>query len=187
MGWCQLPASSRFLLKSSPAWSSAARLYPASAEAPAILYFHGNGEIAADYDFVAPAYTALGLTLLVIDYRGYGASDGTPTATNLLLDAVAVFEAASDVFEDNLLSPAQLYLMGRSLGSAAAIEVALQAGERMAGLIIESGFADTLALLTRLGVRVPEVDEGQAGFSNYGQDGTYHNPPRWSSTVRMMC
>ncbi len=142
------------------------RLYPFDVESPAILYFHGNGEIAADYDFIAPAYAALGLTLLVVDYRGYGASDGSPTATHLLADAVAVFEAISDVFEDNELTPARLYVMGRSLGSAAAIEVALYAGEQLAGLIVESGFSDTLALLARLGARIQGADESLAGFSN---------------------
>ncbi len=149
-----------------PGLAIGGRLYPFSAEAPAILYFHGNGEIAADYDFIAPAYAALGLTLLVVDYRGYGTSDGSPTATHLLADAVAVFEAIGDVFEDNELAPARLYVMGRSLGSAAAIEVALYAGERLAGLIIESGFSDTLALLARLGAQIKGADESLAGFSN---------------------
>src|SRR5512137_841434 len=53
------------------------RLYPAAPDAPAILFFHGNGEIAEDYDDIAPMYTQLGITLLVMDYRGYGTSGGT--------------------------------------------------------------------------------------------------------------
>ncbi len=142
------------------------RLYPAFREAPAILYFHGNGEIAADYDDVAPSYTRLGITLLVMGYRGYGRSDGRPTASHLLADAVTVFDAVGHVFEGNGLTPPQLYVMGRSLGSAAAIEVALHAGQRLAGLIVESGFADTFALLARLGVRVQGVDEDRDGFGN---------------------
>jgi len=143
------------------------RLYSADPEAPAILYYHGNGEIAADYDGgIAPLYTQMGITLLVMDYRGYGRSDGTPTARNLLADAVAVFDAVGTVFEDNGLAPAQLYAMGRSLGSAAAIEVALHGEEQLAGLIIESGFADTFALLARMGVRVRGADEERDGFGN---------------------
>ena len=142
------------------------RLYPAGPESLAILYYHGNGEIAADYDGIAPLYTQMGLTLLVMDYRGYGRSDGTPTARNLLADAVAVFDAVGAIFEENGLAPAQLYVMGRSLGSAAAIEAALHAGERLAGLIIESGFADTFALLARLGLRIQGADEGCHGFGN---------------------
>jgi pimeloyl-ACP methyl ester carboxylesterase len=56
--------------------------------------------------------------------------------------------------------------MGRSLGSAAAIEVALHAGERLAGLIIESGFAQTFSLLARLGVDVQGAFEERDGVGN---------------------
>lgn len=142
------------------------RLYPTDAQNPAILYFHGNGEIAADYDDIAEYYTYLGITLLVIDYRGYGVSNGTPTASNVLTDAVTVFNAVGGILESHGLSPKRLYVMGRSLGSAAAIEVALQAGEQLAGLIIESGFAQTFPLLARLGVVVQGADEDRDGVGN---------------------
>jgi pimeloyl-ACP methyl ester carboxylesterase len=144
-------------------------LYPAADQSPAILYFHGNGEIAADYDGIAPLYTRLGITLLVMDYRGYGRSDGTPTASNLLADAVAVFDDVGRIFAENGLAPVQLYVMGRSLGSASAIEVALHAGEELAGLIVESGFADTFALLERVGGSIQGLgglDEERDGFGN---------------------
>lgn len=143
-----------------------ARLFPAGREAPVIIYWHGNGEIAADYDGIAPIYTQSGITLLVPDYRGYGRSNGTPTCSSLLTDAVAVFDTADQVFADHQLVPARRYVMGRSLGSAAAIEVAVHAGTRLAGLIIDSGFANTFALLARLGVQIEQADEGRDGFGN---------------------
>jgi pimeloyl-ACP methyl ester carboxylesterase len=142
------------------------RLYPAGHNAPTILFFHGNGEIAADYNGIAPLYTELGITLLVVDYRGYGISSGRPTASHLLADAMRIFEDMRDVLAEHNLAPARLYIMGRSLGSAAAIEVARHAGDRLAGLIVESGFADTFALLTRLGLRVQGADEARDGFGN---------------------
>jgi len=37
-----------------------------------LLFFHGNGEIAADYDFLSGIYAACGLSFWVVDYRGYG-------------------------------------------------------------------------------------------------------------------
>jgi pimeloyl-ACP methyl ester carboxylesterase len=79
---------------------------------------------------------------------------------------VIVFNALEDLWQIQQLSPDWLYVMGRSLGSAAAIEVAVQTGEQLAGLIIESGFADTIALLTRLGAPVSGLDESQAGFGS---------------------
>jgi alpha-beta hydrolase superfamily lysophospholipase len=147
------------------------RLYPATPSSPAILFFHGNGEIAEDYDDIAPMYTQQGITLLVMDYRGYGVSGGAPTASYLLAsrDAVAVFEAMGRVLNENGLTPARLYVMGRSLGSAAAIEIAARVDERLAGLIVESGFANTFALLARLGLQVRGADEERDGFGNAGK------------------
>jgi alpha-beta hydrolase superfamily lysophospholipase len=160
------PGAQPVALTVEPGLALGGRLYPAGAQAPAILYFHGNGEIAADYDGIAPAYTGLGITLLVADYRGYGTSGGTPTAAHLLADAVAFFEGSGALLEAHGLAPARLYLMGRSLGSAAAIEAALHAGDRIAGLVIESGFADTFGLLARLGLQVQGADEARDGFGN---------------------
>jgi len=111
-------------------------------------------------------FSRLGITLLVADYRGYGTSNGTPTCSNLLTDAVIVFDAVDRVFADHELLPSRRYVMGRSLGSAAAIEVAVHAGDELAGIIIESGFADTFALLARLAVPVEGAHEAPDGFGN---------------------
>ena len=64
--------------------------------------------------------------------------------------------------------------MGRSLGSAAAIEVAHQAGDAISGLIIESGFADTFALIERLGLRTHAMHETKDGFNNAGKIAEVH-------------
>ena len=149
-----------------PGISTGGRLYVAGADAPAILYWHGNGEIAADYDDIAPLYVGMGITLFVVDYRGYGSSEGSPTCHNLVLDARAAFDASGGIFEEYRLAPSRLYVMGRSLGSAAAMEVAARGDDRLSGLIIESGFADTLALLARLAVRVEGITQYSDCFDN---------------------
>lgn len=160
------PTGHPLSIRVSPGVSVGARLYVASSEAPVIVYWHGNGEIAADYDALAPLYTRLGISLLVADYRGYGMSTGTPTCSSLLSDAIAVFRSTGDIFEHHGLAPSRLYVMGRSLGSAAAIEVAAEAQDGLSGLILESGFADTFALLARLGVRQEGAIEARDGFGN---------------------
>ncbi len=154
----------------------AGRLYPAEADSPAILFFHGNGEIAADYDQIAPLYARIGITLLVMDYRGYGRSGGGPRAENLLQDARYVYRKLAEIWAQNGLSPESTYVMGRSLGSAAAIEVALRAGKELAGLIIESGFADTFALLRRLGAYIEDADDVNDGFGNLAKIGQVDIP-----------
>jgi len=143
------------------------RLYPDDTpNSPVILFFHGNGEIVADYDNIAPFFNDLGLTLLAMDYRGYGSSDGSPNASNTVKDAVTIFNALQGIFQSQELAPEAIYVMGRSLGSASAIEIASQVGDKLTGLIIESGFADTFPLLARLGLQVTGVDEIQDGIGN---------------------
>lgn len=127
------------------------RLYLTREERPHILFFHGNGEIASDYDDIGPVYNQFGLNFLVTDYRGYGRSEGEPSASAMLADAHDVFSHIRRWMEENRRS-GPLWVMGRSLGSAPALELAGHYPDACQGLIIESGFAYTLDLLARIGV-----------------------------------
>ena len=142
------------------------RLFTADKEAPVILFFHGNGEIAADYDDIGPVYNSQGINILVTDYRGYGWSEGLPTATNMLDDGQSLYVQAKDWLEKNSYTGA-LFIMGRSLGSVNAIDIASTYNDDINGLIIESGFAETLPLARTLGLDVDshQMTEEQ-GFQN---------------------
>ncbi len=129
------------------------RFYVHDREAPVLIYFHGNGEIAADYDDLAPFYTARGMNLLVVDYRGYGRSSGTPTISSMIRDARSVFVAARERLAQGGFA-GDMWVMGRSLGSGSALEVARCFASFLKGLIIESGFADVMGLLERIGIPV---------------------------------
>lgn len=125
------------------------RFYPAGESAPNILYFHGNGEVVYDYDGIAPLYNKEGVNLFVADYRGYGRSGGMPSFSNSVADADVIF----DYFRDTLRAEGYsgpLFVMGRSLGSLSAVELASSRSNEFAGLIIESGFAGAGRLLTFL-------------------------------------
>ncbi|MBN1772353.1 MAG: alpha/beta hydrolase [Deltaproteobacteria bacterium] len=142
-----------------------ARLHPAGPGAPLVLLFHGNGEIVADYDDLAGAYRELGASLLVVDYRGYGRSGGEPLPSALIRDSHRVLS----YLRDRVLGPdvPPIVVFGRSLGSAPAIHLAATAGDLLAGLIVESGFARTLPLLALVGVPVARLGLTEAdGFSN---------------------
>ena len=137
------------------------RFYPVEANAPSILFFHGNGEVVYDYDGLAPLYSRIGVNLFVADYRGYGQSGGTPSFANTVADAPIVF----DYFRDMLRSGGfggPLFVMGRSLGSLSAIELAMSRAGEFTGLIIESGFASAGRLLTLLNPFMPF--SGPGGF-----------------------
>lgn len=142
------------------------RFYPARVDGPNILYFHGNGETVPDYDYEAPIYRERGLNLFVADYRGYGFSDGTPGCSSMIRDSHPVFHGFKDLLTARgFIGP--VFVMGRSLGSAPAIEVAYHYQRDLKGLIVESGFASGRNQFRRLGVSDLFDDiENPIGFGN---------------------
>lgn len=142
------------------------RFYPASTVGPALLFFHGNGEIAPDYDYIAHFYQERNISLFVADYRGYGLSDGSPTCSAIIADAHPIFLGFTEIMKEYEIGGG-LFVMGRSLGSAPAIEVAASYGAQLRGVIVESGFASTRNQLRRLGVAHLFSDaSGEVGFGN---------------------
>jgi len=127
------------------------RLYYVDYKSPWVLYFHGNGEVVSDYNYIAPLYNQIGINLLVADYRGYGKSSGNPSLTALLDDSHVIFKKSREEMSKRG-APDLPYIMGRSLGSIAAIELASNYPEDVNGLIIESGFLSPSRLLGHLGL-----------------------------------
>ena len=115
-------------------------------EDPSILYFHGNGETVATHDWVAPFYNQRGINLFVADYRGYGSSNGKPTISNMIGDAHTIFKGFNEIISKEGFNRS-LFLMGRSLGSMPAIELAFNYQDEICGLIIESGAANNFRRL----------------------------------------
>jgi alpha-beta hydrolase superfamily lysophospholipase len=145
------------------------RLYVHKAGAPVIVLFHGNGEIASDYDDVAAHYHRAGASLLVVDYRGYGWSTGWPLVSALLSDTEAVRDALPAILRRAGLSDSPLFVMGRSLGSACAIHLAYNHSNLLKGIIIESGFAQVFPLLAELGVPVDSLGDFPDPIDNVGK------------------
>lgn len=151
------------------------RLFISDKADPILLYFHGNGEIVSDYDQIGPLYQQVGLNFLVTDYRGYGWSTGSPTSTALLTDARILYaELKKRLRADGFNG--SIFLMGRSLGSACAIDLAAQFNEDIKGLIIESGFAETLPLAQTLGLDLHGL--------NIGEDDTFNNAGKITTVTK---
>jgi hypothetical protein len=117
-----------------------------------LLYFHGNGEIVRDHDDMAPQFAEAGAELVVAEYRGYGMSDGRPTLRAVLQDAHAVYR----FLREKGILRGKVAVMGRSLGSGPAIELC-SCEEGIDGCVIESGYADPIALLRRRGLDVDMI------------------------------
>lgn len=127
------------------------RFHAADQEAPTIIYFHGNGETVGDYDSIAARYTQFGMNVLVTTYRGYGWSTGSPTVSAMLSDTDIILQKAVNWLEEKGYT-GSIFIMGRSLGSAAAIDLTARHLEVIKGMIIESGFSDTLPLTELWGI-----------------------------------
>ena len=141
------------------------RFYRNHHSLPTILFFHGNGEIVSDYDGISPLYTQMGANLFVADYRGYGSSGGTPTYTGMVSDAHPIFHAFREILSDEQYIDS-IFIMGRSLGSISAIELASSYQEQAAGLVIESGFGSISRLMGYLGYSMELPGISDASFPN---------------------
>lgn len=96
------------------------------AKIPTIVYFHGNaGNIGHRIPNAVEMVTKLECNVLLVEYRGFGKSTGTPSESGLYLDAKA---AISFVRENTDLNPNKIILFGRSLGGAVAIHSASMKG-----------------------------------------------------------
>lgn len=101
-----------------------------------VLYLHGNGgNLWYMQDGLRWLNEVAKCSVMAIDYRGYGESEGTPTVAGVLEDVRAAREEAA---RRGGIEESDIVLMGRSLGGALAIQSAKETPPR--GLIIESTF-----------------------------------------------
>ncbi|MHC1729443.1 MAG: alpha/beta hydrolase [Syntrophobacteraceae bacterium] len=175
----QAPENSRAVAVSIPVEQGiviGARFHLIGKQEPNLLFFHGNGEIVSDYDDLGPLYNRMGINFLPVDYRGYGRSGGTPTVSSMMRDCHTIFEFTGKWLKDNGYS-GPFIVMGRSLGSASALELASRHEEKIDGLIIESGFAFSEPLLMLLGVNVRNLDlSGNNDFRNLEKIRQFRKP-----------
>ena len=151
------------------------RFHIHSPDSPNILLFHGNGEITADYDDIGPLYNHAGINLLVTDYRGYGWSSGSPTVSSMLTDAKVLFQETRNWLKFNEYTGA-FFLMGRSLGSVPAIDLAVNHEDDIKGLILESGVADTIPLARTIGIDI--------NFSDFTEEDGFQNLQKIKSVTK---
>lgn len=138
-------------------------LHPHPTSETFLVFFHGNGEIAADYDDIASYFTDCGVSFWIVDYRGYGRSTGTPAYRYMFEDAEAVLNDISRLTQTVARTFDRVLVMGRSLGSASALYLASRHARRLDGLLLDSPYSDGLKLINRLS-GMPVRKEEVAGF-----------------------
>lgn len=148
--WPGPPDSTDHIIPVEEDVSIVCRFYPHGKTSPTIIYFHGNGEVVSDHDYVAPYYNELGINLFVPDYRGYGASGGTPTFRSMTRDTHTILNTFKNILNEGDYS-GNLFVMGRSLGSISAVELAFHHQDQFKGVILESGIASITNLMRHMG------------------------------------
>ena len=100
-----------------------------------LLYFHGNAGNISHRLYSIREWNDLGLSVFIIDYRGYGQSEGKPTEQGLYRDGEAAWQYLTG---ERGLAPEDIIVFGRSLGGSVAAWLASR--EQPAALIVESSF-----------------------------------------------
>lgn len=108
---------------------------PARADRPTVLFLHGNGGEIADRADRLAFYRSRGFGVAFLSWRGYGGSSGSPSETGLLIDA----KAAYDYLRAEGIAPDRIVLVGESLGTGPAVQLA--AAHPLGALVLEAPYS----------------------------------------------
>ncbi len=150
------PASTRLQFLSDDGVRLNARIFEGIPTEPHILFFPAEYDNEANLIRLAAGLTGAGMTLVSLDYRGLGYSEGAPSVAMLPTDGNLFLQATKNWMEGEGRT-GQLVIMGRSIGCAVALDVALSHQEELLCLIMESAFDKTGDFMASKGLPEPEI------------------------------
>lgn len=123
------------------AWFLPAKLKGKGEAKATVLFLHGNAENISTHFRNVAWMPAEGFNVLALDYRGYGASEGTPSLAGIQLDIDA---AMRGLLTHKGVDPDRIVIFGQSLGGALAIHYAAHGAYRakLRAVVIDSAFYD---------------------------------------------
>lgn len=117
---------------------------PAKAGLPTILYFHGNAGEIGDRPLRFNYYHSRGFGVAYLSYRGFGGSSGSPSEAGLIADA----DAAYDWLVAKGVEPSRIALLGESLGSGVAVQLA--AKREVGAVALEAPYTSTVEVAAKI-------------------------------------
>jgi pimeloyl-ACP methyl ester carboxylesterase len=126
------------------AWFFPSPLTDSSSPSPVVIFAHGNAEIIDDWPHDFKRFLSMGVSVLLVEYPGYGRSDGTPSQASITEAFLVAYDRLAvrpDVDKNRIV------LVGRSLGGGVACAVA--AKRPSAALILMSSFTSIRAFAWR--------------------------------------
>jgi len=127
---------------------------------PTLIFFHGNaGNIGFRLPNAKSLYRLCGVNILMLEYRGFGNSSGTPSEEGLRRDARCALSWLRQHGRSRGIDADNIFLFGRSLGGAVAFDVAAGgSGAGIRGVIVENTFTSiadmVLVLMARIATAV---------------------------------
>jgi len=119
-----------------------------------LLYLHGNGgNISHRYDIINELMK-LPVNVFIVDYRGYGKSEGRPSEAGLYADARAAWDHLTTA---RGIPAGSIFIFGESLGGAVAIDLASEVNASPGGLIVQSSFTSIADMATEVLPFVPSL------------------------------
>lgn len=110
---------------------------PAVGTQPTIIYFHGNAGEIAGRPLRFKYYQSRGFGVAYVSYRGFGKSTGSPTEAGLITDAVTAY----DWLSGKNIRPQSIVLLGESLGTGVAVQLAAMRG--VGAVALEAPYTST--------------------------------------------
>jgi fermentation-respiration switch protein FrsA (DUF1100 family) len=108
---------------------------------PTVVFGHGNGELIDDWGDAMAVLRARGVNALLVEFPGYGFSEGKPSRASLR----ETFDAAYDwLVTDARVDPARIVAYGRSVGGGPVADLAMD--RPVAALVLQSTFTSTVAM-----------------------------------------
>lgn len=104
-----------------------------------VIYYGGNAEDVSGH--IEPFLARLEANALLVNYRGYGESEGKPSEKDMVADALAIYDRFT---AEKKIPPESIILMGRSLGSGVAVQVAAARPAR--GVVLVTPFENIAAI-----------------------------------------
>jgi len=138
---------------------------PNSGPAPAVIFGHGNGEIIDYWPEELNFLTRLGIGVLLVEYPGYGRSEGSPSQDRITKTFIAAYDLLA---ARKSVDASRLFLIGRSLGGGAVC--ALAAERPSAVIILMSTFTSARSFAKRFlapGFLVRDPFDNRSVIENY--------------------
>ncbi|MBS3789203.1 alpha/beta hydrolase [Candidatus Bipolaricaulota bacterium] len=137
-----------------------------------VLFCHGNGANISNLEFFMEIFQEIGLNALFFDYRGYGKSGGSIRAEeDLYRDVIAAHQYLT---EEKGFTSAQIVVWGRSIGGAAAVELARR--ESPYAVILQSTFTSLTERIQEMAPIIPVKPLSKFGYPNLAKLGSIDSP-----------